>query len=42
MLAVVDGEEWDLTREIEKDSSLSLLTAKDEAILARSAMTPLM
>ena len=34
MLAVVDGEEWDLTREIEKDSSLSLLTAKDEAILA--------
>ncbi|MGC6518710.1 MAG: threonine--tRNA ligase [Candidatus Puniceispirillaceae bacterium] len=34
MLAVVDGEEWDLTREIETDSSLSLLTAKDEAILA--------
>jgi len=34
MLAVVDGEEWDLTREIETDASLSLLTAKDEAILA--------
>ncbi|HCV89032.1 MAG TPA: threonine--tRNA ligase, partial [Alphaproteobacteria bacterium] len=34
MLAVVDGEEWDLTRDIETDSSLSLLTAKDEAILA--------
>jgi len=34
MLAVVDGEEWDLTREIERDSSLALLTAKDEAILA--------
>ena len=34
MLAVVDGEEWDLTREIETDSSLALLTAKDEAILA--------
>ena len=34
MLAVVDGEEWDLTREIETDSSLSLVTAKDEAILA--------
>ena len=34
MLAVVDGEEWDLTREIESDASLSLLTAKDEAILA--------
>jgi len=34
MLAVVDGEEWDLTREIEADSSLALLTAKDEAILA--------
>ena len=34
MLAVVDGEEWDLTREIENDAALSLLTAKDDAILA--------
>jgi len=34
MLAVVDGQEWDMTREIESDSSLALLTAKDEAILA--------
>ena len=34
MLAVVDGQEWDLTREIETDASLALLTAKDDAILA--------
>ena len=34
MLAVVDGKEWDLTREIETDASLALLTAKDDAILA--------
>jgi threonyl-tRNA synthetase len=34
MLAVVDGEEWDLTREIESDAALALLTAKDDAILA--------
>ena len=34
MLAVVDGKEWDLTREIETDAALSLLTAKDDAILA--------
>jgi threonyl-tRNA synthetase len=34
MLAVVDGQEWDLTREIESDASLALLTAKDDAILA--------
>ena len=34
MLAVVDGQEWDLTREIEADASLALLTARDEAILA--------
>ena len=34
MLAVVDGQEWDLTREIENDASLALLTAKDDAILA--------
>ena len=34
MLAVVDGQEWDLTREIEMDASLALITAKDDAILA--------
>ena len=34
MLAVVDGREWDMTREIEADSSLALLTAKDDTILA--------
>ena len=34
MLAVVDGQEWDLTREIETDASLALITAKDDAILA--------
>ena len=34
MLAVVDGVEWDLTREIDSDSSLALVTAKDDAILA--------
>ena len=34
MLAIVDGQEWDLSREIESDASLALLTAKDDAILA--------
>ena len=34
MVAVVDGQEWDLTREIEANASLALLTAKDDAILA--------
>ena len=34
MLAVVDGVDWDLTREIESDASLALVTAKDDAILA--------
>ena len=34
MLAVVDGQDWDLTREIEADASLALLTARDDAILA--------
>ena len=33
-LAVVDGLEWDMTREIEADSSLELLTVKDDNILA--------
>ena len=34
LLAVVDGEEWDLGREMKGDVSLALLTAKDDAILA--------
>ncbi|MEK9850868.1 MAG: threonine--tRNA ligase [Candidatus Puniceispirillum sp.] len=34
LLAVVDGAEWDLTRPIEDDAHLSLMTAKDEAALA--------
>ena len=34
LLAVVDGEEWDLEREMKGDVSLALLTAKDDAILA--------
>ena len=34
MLAVVDGQEWDMTREIEADSSLALLTAKADNIVA--------
>ena len=34
LLAVVDGAEWDLTRPIENDARLSLVTAKDEQALA--------
>ena len=34
MLAVVDDVEWDLTRPIEEDSRLSLVTAKDEQALS--------
>ena len=34
MLALVDGEEWDLGRVIEDDAALSLITNKDDAILA--------
>ena len=34
LLAVVDGAEWDLTRPIEDDAHLSLVTVKDEAALA--------
>ena len=34
LLAIVDGQEWDLSREIEHDASLALLTARDDAILA--------
>ena len=34
LLALVNDAEWDLTRPIEKDSRLSLVTAKDEKALA--------
>ena len=34
LLAVVDGAEWDLSRPIDGDASLSLITAKDMAALA--------
>jgi len=34
MLAVVDGDEWDIGRVIETDAALSLVTSKDDAILA--------
>ena len=34
LLAVVDDAEWDLTRPIESDARLSLVTAKDEQALA--------
>ena len=34
MLAVVDGDEWDIGRVIETDAALSLVTNKDDAILA--------
>lgn len=34
LLAVVDDAEWDLTRPIEDDARLSLVTAKDEQALA--------
>jgi len=34
LLAVVDDAEWDLTRPIENDARLSLVTAKDEQALA--------
>ena len=34
MVAVVDGDEWDIGRVIETDAALSLVTSKDDAILA--------
>ena len=34
MLAVVDGDEWDIGRDIETDAVLSLVTSKDDTILA--------
>jgi threonyl-tRNA synthetase len=34
LIAVVDGDEWDLSRPIETDAAVALVTAKDEAALA--------
>ena len=34
LIAVVDGDEWDLLRPIETDAAVALVTAKDEAALA--------
>ena len=33
LIAVVDGDEWDLSRPIETDAAVALVTAKDEAAL---------
>ena len=34
LIAVVDGDEWDLSRPIEADATVALVTAKDDAALA--------
>ena len=34
MIALVDGDEWDLSRPIGKDAAVALVTAKDQAALA--------
>ena len=34
LIAVVNGDEWDLSRPIETDAAVALVTAKDEAALA--------
>jgi len=34
LIAVVDGDEWDLSRPIETDAAVALVTARDEAALA--------
>ena len=34
LIAVVDGDEWDLSRPIETDATVALVTAKDDAALA--------
>ena len=34
LIAVVDGDEWDLSRPIETDATVALVTVKDEAALA--------
>ena len=33
IVIVVDGEQWDLSREITRDAKVSILTKKDEAAL---------
>ena len=34
LIAVVDGDEWDMSRPIETDAAVALVTAKDDAALA--------
>ena len=34
LIAIVDGNDWDLSRSIEADATVALVTAKDEAALA--------
>ena len=34
LIAIVDGDEWDLSRPIETDATVALVTAKDDAALA--------
>lgn len=34
LLATVDGDEWDLTRPVDADAKMALITAKDDAALA--------
>ena len=34
LIAVVNGDEWDLSRPIETDAAVALVTAKDQAALA--------
>ena len=34
MIAIVDGNDWDLSRPIEADATVALVTAKDEVALA--------
>ena len=34
LLATVDGDEWDLTRPVDSDVKMALITAKDDAALA--------
>ena len=34
LFAVVDGDQWDLSRPIETDAAVALVTAKDDAALA--------
>ena len=36
LIAIVDGNDWDLSRPIEADATVALVTAKDEVALALS------